>query len=78
MEQAHIDPRNLTVLVVDDEPRLVDVVRLNLEMEGYRVITAANGYEPACYDDQSGTHWAASGYQLQQCILWAAPSVYQH
>ena len=40
--------------------------------------TAANGYEPACYDDQSGTHWAASGYQLQQCILWAAPSVYQH
>lgn len=45
MEQPHIDPRNLTVLVVDDEPRLVDVVRLNLEMEGYRVITAANGYE---------------------------------
>jgi two-component system KDP operon response regulator KdpE len=45
MEQAHIDPRNLTVLVVDDEPRLVDVVRLNLEMEGYRVITASNGYE---------------------------------
>ncbi|HEY7850061.1 MAG TPA: response regulator transcription factor [Ktedonobacterales bacterium] len=45
MEQPHIDPRNITVLVVDDEPRLVDVVRLNLEMEGYRVITAANGYE---------------------------------
>ena len=45
MEQPHIDPRNLTVLVVDDEPRLLDVVRLNLEMEGYRVITAANGYE---------------------------------
>ena len=45
MEQPHIDPRNITVLVVDDEPRLLDVVRLNLEMEGYRVITAANGYE---------------------------------
>jgi DNA-binding response OmpR family regulator len=45
MEQPHIDPRNITVLVVDDEPRLLDVVRLNLEMEGYRVITAANGSE---------------------------------
>lgn len=39
--------------------------------------TGANGYEPACYDDQSGTQSAVSGYQLQQCILWAAPSVYQ-
>src|SRR5574340_23508 len=45
MEQPQIDPRNITVLAVDDEPGLVDVVRLNLEMEGYRVISAANGYE---------------------------------
>jgi len=35
----------MTVLVVDDEPRLVDVVRLNLELEGYRVLTAENGVE---------------------------------
>lgn len=39
--------------------------------------TAQNGYEPACYDDQQGTHWTASGYQLNQCILLAAPSAYQ-
>jgi DNA-binding response OmpR family regulator len=45
MEQEHIDPRSITVLVVDDEPRLVDVVRMNLEVEGYRVVEAANGYE---------------------------------
>jgi len=46
MEQQHrIDPRSFTVLVVDDEPRLVDVVRLNLEVEGYRVVEASNGYE---------------------------------
>jgi two-component system KDP operon response regulator KdpE len=45
MEQQQIDPRSMTVLVVDDEPRLVDVVRLNLEMEGYRVLAAANGEE---------------------------------
>jgi len=40
--------------------------------------TGSNGYEPACSDDQSGPHSAASGYELQQCILWASPSVYQH
>ncbi len=44
MEQA-FDPRHITVLVADDEPRLVDVVRLNLELEGYRVIAAADGLE---------------------------------
>jgi len=45
VEHERIDPRNITVLVVDDEPRLVDVVRMNLEVEGYRVVEAANGYE---------------------------------
>jgi two-component system KDP operon response regulator KdpE len=44
MEHA-FDPRSITVLVADDEPRLVDVVRLNLELEGYRVIAAADGLE---------------------------------
>lgn len=45
MEQQSIDPRSMTVLVVDDEPRLVDVIRINLEVEGYRVLAAANGFE---------------------------------
>ena len=45
VEHERIDPRSMTVLVVDDEPRLVDVVRMNLEVEGYRVLTAANGME---------------------------------
>ena len=44
MEQ-HFDPRHVTVLAVDDEPRLADVVRMNLEVEGYRVLTALNGAE---------------------------------
>lgn len=43
--QQQVDPRSITVLVVDDEPRLVDVVRLNLEVEGYRVVEAFNGQE---------------------------------
>ncbi|HEU5441569.1 MAG TPA: response regulator transcription factor [Ktedonobacterales bacterium] len=45
MEHEQIDPRHITVLVVDDEPRLVDVVRLNLEVEGYRVLEASDGVE---------------------------------
>ena len=44
IEQDHFDPRHITVLVVDDEPRLVDVVRMNLEFEGYRVLEAGDGY----------------------------------
>jgi DNA-binding response OmpR family regulator len=39
------NPQGITILVVDDEPRLRDVTRLNLEMEGYRVAEAATGYE---------------------------------
>jgi two-component system KDP operon response regulator KdpE len=45
MEHERFDPRSITVLVVDDEPRLVDVVRMNLEVEGYHVIEATTGYE---------------------------------
>src|ERR1051326_5502522 len=40
-----LDPRSLTVLVVDDEARIIDLIRMNLELEGFRVLEAANGYE---------------------------------
>lgn len=33
------------ILVVDDEPRLIEAVSLNLELEGFDVISASNGYE---------------------------------
>ncbi len=33
------------VLVVDDEPRIIRFVRINLEMEGFRVIEAADGLQ---------------------------------
>jgi len=36
---------NKTILVVDDEPRVVQFTKMNLELEGFRVITAADGYE---------------------------------
>ncbi|MFW6055904.1 MAG: response regulator transcription factor [Chloroflexota bacterium] len=34
-----------TVLVVDDEQRIAEAVAMNLELEGYQVITAAGGQE---------------------------------
>jgi two-component system KDP operon response regulator KdpE len=34
-----------TILVVDDEPRMVEFITMNLELEGFRVVGAANGYE---------------------------------
>ena len=34
-----------TILVVDDEPRIIEAVSMNLELEGYQVASASNGYE---------------------------------
>jgi two-component system KDP operon response regulator KdpE len=37
--------RRELILVVDDEPRMTRFIRMNLELEGYRVIEAHNGLE---------------------------------
>ena len=42
MAAASVERR---VLIVDDEPNLVDAVRLYLEMEGYVILTAMGGQE---------------------------------
>jgi len=34
-----------TILVVDDEPRMIEFIRMNLELEGYGVSSASGGYE---------------------------------
>src|SRR5438309_4257182 len=34
-----------TILIVDDEPRILDSVRMNLELDGYQVFEATNGIE---------------------------------
>jgi len=39
------DGGNRLVLVVDDEPRMAKFIRMNLEVEGYRVEEARNGQE---------------------------------
>jgi two-component system KDP operon response regulator KdpE len=37
--------RDKLILVVDDEPRMINFMRMNLELEGARVSSAANGKE---------------------------------
>lgn len=44
-DQPRVELKDRLVLVVDDEARIVNFVRMNLELEGCRVITAANGRE---------------------------------
>ena len=45
MENEAFDQHDITILIVDDEPRIRDLVRMNLEMEHYSVIEASNGVE---------------------------------
>lgn len=45
MEKEAFNARDMTILIVDDEPRIRDFVRLNLELEHYRVEEAENGQE---------------------------------
>jgi two-component system KDP operon response regulator KdpE len=44
-EAPRVDLRDRLVLVVDDEPRIISFMRMNLELEGCRVISATNGRE---------------------------------
>ncbi len=37
--------KNITILLVDDEPDILEIVGYNLSAEGYNVITAENGIE---------------------------------
>jgi len=41
----HSKRRPFRVLVADDDENIRDLVELNFMMEGYEVLTAANGYE---------------------------------
>ena len=44
-ETPRIDLRDRLILVVDDEPRMISFMRMNLEIVGCRVISATNGRE---------------------------------
>ena len=37
--------KHIKILLVDDEPDVVEIIRYNLDKEGYKLITASNGKE---------------------------------
>ena len=37
--------RNTKILLVDDEPDILEIVGYNLAQEGYQIVTASNGRE---------------------------------
>ena len=37
--------QNITILLVDDEPDILEIVGYNLSQEGYKIVTASNGRE---------------------------------
>jgi two-component system KDP operon response regulator KdpE len=45
MQKEVFDARDMTILIVDDEPRIRDFVRMNLELEHYHVAEASHGLE---------------------------------
>lgn len=40
-----MDKKDITILLVDDEPDIVEIIQYNLTDEGYNVITASNGVD---------------------------------
>ena len=45
-------PRDMKrILVVDDEPRMIGFIRMNLELEGYQVIEAHDGLQALDADE---------------------------
>ena len=45
MEKEAFDPRDITILIVDDEPLIPRLCEYELELEHYGVIEASNGLE---------------------------------
>ena len=36
---------NIKILLVDDEPDIIEIIRFNLEQQGYKIFTATDGIE---------------------------------
>ena len=48
--------REIKILLVDDEPDILEIVGYNLSQEGYQVITAANGKEAVVKAKKENCH----------------------
>lgn len=44
-QQSEPNYKGMQILIVDDEVRMIDFIRMNLEVEGFKVLAARNGIE---------------------------------
>ena len=51
--------KHIKILLVDDEPDVVEIIRYNLDKEGYKLITASNGKEAL---DEAKKHSTFNNY----------------
>ena len=61
-----------TILVVEDEPALITLLRYNLEKEGFRVLEAHDGEEALIVTKEERPDLISS---TGCCRCWAVPSV---
>ena len=52
--------KHIKILLVDDEPDVVEIIRYNLDKEGYKLITASNGKE--ALDEAKKKHSTFNNY----------------
>ena len=52
----NFNPTNFTILLVDDEPDILEIVGYNLKNEGYKIYTAKNGIEAVTSAKKNNPH----------------------
>ena len=45
MEKAGRDSRSKNILIVDDDPDVIDIIKISLEDKGFSIVSASNGLE---------------------------------
>ncbi len=58
-----------TILIVEDEPDILELIRFNLEREGYRTVTCETG-EDASKPSHAGS--PISSFWISCCPAWTA------
>lgn len=66
------------VLIADDEPDIVEILRYNLEKEGYHVITAKDGDEAINKAKQSNPDLVILDMMMPKKTVWKFARYLEH
>ena len=62
--------KDIRILLVDDEPDVIEIIKYNLEQEGYNVKTASNGKEALKKAQKKTPHLIIMDVMMQKKIGW--------